>query len=113
MGKKKKIREEFTKVFESGNDRAIKEMLTNYPWLLDEMSSNMDAAMAEEHQIVAAIGVMEDELGHAVPLDQIMFCLRQDFGVEKPEPDLRGLLANIENLNLDNICILLSFYIEL
>ena len=100
MGKKKKIREEFTKVFESGDDRAIKEMLTNYPWLLDEMSSNMDATMAEEHQIAAAIGVMEDELGHAVPLDQIMFCLRHDFGVEKTESDLRGLLANIENLNL-------------
>ncbi|MCP4761214.1 MAG: hypothetical protein GY870_05500 [archaeon] len=100
MGKKKKIREEFNQVFESGDDRAIKEMLTSYPWLLDEMSSSMDAAMAEEHQIAAAIGIMEDELGHAVPMDQIMFCLRQDFGAEKSEPDLRSLLTNIENLNL-------------
>ena len=100
MGKKKKIREEFNKVFESGDDRAIKEMLSTHPWLLDEISSDMDAAMEEEHLIAAAIGVMEDELGHAVPIDQIMFCLRQDFGVEKTEPDLRGILANIENLNL-------------
>ena len=100
MGKKKKIREEFNAVFESGDDRAIKEMLSDHPWLLDEVSSNMDATMAEEHLIAAAIGVMEDELGHAVPIDQIMFCLRQDFGTEKSEPELRSLLANIENLNL-------------
>jgi len=102
MGKKKKIREEFNAVFESGDDRAIKEMLQKYPWLLDEVSSDMDATMAEEHLITAAIGVMEDELGHAVPVDQIMFCLKQDFGVEKTESDLQSILTNIEHLNLVN-----------
>ena len=100
MGKKKKIREEFNKVFESGDDRAIKEMLSKNPWLLDEISSDMDATMKEEHLITAAIGVMEDELGHGVPMDQIMFCLRQDFGADKTEDDIRSILANIENLNL-------------
>ena len=100
MGKKKKIREEFNKVFESGDDRAIKEMLSENPWLLDEISSDMDATMAEEHLITAAIGVMEDELGHAVPIDQIMFCLRQDFGEEKTDSDLESILTNLESLNL-------------
>ena len=100
MGKKKKIREEFNAVFESGDDRAIKEMLSNNPWLLDEVSHDMDATITEEHLVAAAIGVMEDELGHGVPIDQIMFCLRQDFGADKTESELKGILTNIENLNL-------------
>ena len=100
MGKKKKIREEFNKIFESGDDRAIKAMLADNPWLLDEISSDMDAAMAEEHLITAAIGVMEDELGHSVPIDQIMFTLRQDFGADKTQTEIESVLSNTENLNL-------------
>ncbi|MBA7612308.1 hypothetical protein ES703_19544 [subsurface metagenome] len=36
MAKKKKIREDFDVIFASGNEKAIKEMLDKYPWLLDD-----------------------------------------------------------------------------
>ena len=97
---KKKIREEFDKVFKKGDEKSIKKMLDKNPWLQDEVSSSMDAGMAEQDQIIAALGVMEDELGGAVPMDEIVFSLRVDFNIRKSEPEVLDLLRAVENLNL-------------
>ena len=80
MVKKKKIREDFEKVFKAGDDKLIKEMLAEYPWLLEEISQEMDATMKEEDLILAAIGVMEDDLNHPVSMEEIILCLKQDLG---------------------------------
>lgn len=100
MGKKKKIREEFEQVFKSGNENEIKKMLEKNSWLLDEMSSQMDEKMGIQDQIIAALGVMEDELSRAVPIDEISFCLKVDFNINETEEKIREVLFNIEKLGL-------------
>jgi len=100
MGKKKKIREEFNIVFKSGDQKLIKQMLDKYPWLLNEISQNMDQGILEQYQIVAALGVMEDELGGPVSIDQIMYSLGVDFNIRKEADDLKRILNDVEKLNL-------------
>jgi hypothetical protein len=60
----------------------------------------MDAGMTEQNQIIAALGVMEDERGGAVPLNEILFSLKEDFNVRKTESEARKLLMDIEKLHL-------------
>jgi hypothetical protein len=100
MAKKKKIREEFDEIFKSGNEKKIKKMLEKHPWLLDEVSTEMNEIMDEQQQIVAALGVMEDELGGSVPLDEIIFSLKVDFNIRKSEEEIRDNLTNVERLGL-------------
>jgi hypothetical protein len=97
---KKKIREQFEVAFKKGDESMIKKMLEKNPWLLDEVAHSMDAGMTEQNQIIAALGVMEDEKGGAVPLDEILFSLKVDFNVRKTESEVRTLLMDIEKLNL-------------
>ncbi|MFW9942007.1 MAG: hypothetical protein ACFFFT_13270 [Candidatus Thorarchaeota archaeon] len=97
---KKKIREEFDKVFKKGDEKAIKKLLDKNPWLQDEISSSLDEGMAEQNQIIAALGVMEDELGGAVPIDEIVFSLRVDFNIRKSELEVLDILRSVENLSL-------------
>lgn len=100
MANKKKIREEFDRIFESGNENAIKMMLDKFPWLLDEVSNKMEGAIGEQQQIIAALGVMEDELGRPVPLDEVVFSLRIDFDIKKTEEEVLSILMSTEELNL-------------
>ena len=100
MAKKKKIREDFDILFQKGDEKAIKKMLDKNPWLLDEVSHSMDAGMAEQNQIIAALGVMEDDLGGPVPLDEILFSLRVDFNIRKSEDEVHVILSSVEKLNL-------------
>ena len=100
MAKKKKIREEFDVIFKSGNEKAIKKMLDKYPWLLSEVSSEMEKDMGDQQQIVAALGVMEDELGGAVPVDEVVFSLKVDFNVRLDEEEVLEILKNVEELGL-------------
>ncbi|MHA1527067.1 MAG: hypothetical protein ACTSQD_08540, partial [Promethearchaeota archaeon] len=92
--------EEFSTIFKTGNEDAIKEMLDKYPWLLSEVSSEMDSRMSEQNQIVAAIGVMEDELGGPASMDDIMLSLNADFNIRKSKEELQPLILNNEDLNL-------------
>jgi hypothetical protein len=103
MVNKKKIREEFDKIFESGNENAIKMMLDKFPWLLDEVSNKMEGAIGEQQQVIAALGVMEDELRGPVPLDEIVFSLRIDFNIKKTEDEVLEILRSTEELNLARI----------
>ncbi len=100
MVNKKKIREEFDRIFESGNESAIKMMLDKFPWLLDEVSNKMKGAIGDQQQIIAALGVMEDELGRPVPIDEIVFSLRIDFNIRKTEEEVHNILQSTEELNL-------------
>ncbi|MFW9946331.1 MAG: hypothetical protein ACFFBZ_01280 [Promethearchaeota archaeon] len=100
MGKKKKIREEFDEIFKSGSKKAIKNMLDKYPWLLDEVSTEMNKLMEDQHQVIAALGVMEDELGGSVPIDEIVFSLRVDFDIRMSEDNVLKILTEVEELGL-------------
>ena len=100
MVNKKKVREEFDTIFESGNENAIKLMLDKFPWLLNEVSNKMEGSIGEQQQIIAALGVMEDELGGPVPLDEIVFSLRIDFNIRKTEEEVHKILTSTEELNL-------------
>lgn len=100
MFKRKKIREDFDAVFKSGNEESIKKMLEENPWLLEEVSHDMDEIMADQKQIIAALGVMEDELGGPVPIDEIIFSLRVDFNIRKLDEEIKDILNNVENLGL-------------
>ena len=100
MVNKKKIREEFKGIFASGNEKKIKKTLDKFPWLLDEVSNKMDGVMGEQQQIIAALGVMEDELGAPVPLDEIIFSLRIDFNIHKSEEEVNKILRSSEDLSL-------------
>ena len=100
MVNKKKIREEFKEIFASGNEKKIKKTLDKFPWLLDEVSNKMDGVMGEQQQIIAAMGVMEDELGAPVPLDEIIFSLRIDFNIHKSEEEVNKILRSSEDLSL-------------
>jgi len=97
---KKKIREEFDIAFKQGDEKKIKKMLEKNPWLQNEISSSMDAGMTQQNQIVAALGVMEDEHGGAVPIDEIVFSLRVDFSIRKTEGEVHDILTDVERLNL-------------
>ncbi|MHA2282027.1 MAG: hypothetical protein ACXAC5_14385 [Promethearchaeota archaeon] len=97
---KKKIREQFDAVYQQGDERAIKKMLKSNPWLRDEMRSSMDADMTKQNQVLGALGIMEDELGGAVPIDEIVFSLRVDFNIRKNEAEVHSILGSIEDLNL-------------
>jgi hypothetical protein len=100
MAKKKKIREDFDVIFASGNEKAIKKMLEKFPWLLDEVSNEMKGNIGEQQQMIAALGVMEDELGGPVPLDEIIFSLRIDFNIRKTEEEVHEILSSTEDLSL-------------
>jgi len=76
---KKRIREQFDAVYQSGDEQAIKKMLKRNPWLREERKASMDASMTKQNQVLVALGVMEDELGGSVPIDEIVFSLRVDF----------------------------------
>jgi hypothetical protein len=100
MAKKKKIREEFDVIFKSGNEKAIKKMLDKYPWLLSEVSSEMEKDMGVQQQVIAALGVMEDERGGAVPVDEIVFSLKVDFNVRLSDDEVLEILKDVEELGL-------------
>ena len=100
MGKKKKIRDQFDDIFKTGNEKEIKKMLDRHPWLLNEVSKDFDAGMSEQNQVLAALGVMEDETGGAVPIDEIVFSLKIDFDITKLNGEVLEILKNVESLNL-------------
>ena len=100
MVKKKKIREDFDNIFKSGEEDKIKTMLHEHPWLLEEVSNEMNQVMEKEQQIIAALGIMEDELGDTVPLNEILYSLKNDFDIRKSEVEVREILENLIPLDI-------------
>ena len=100
MVKKKKIREDFDNIFKSGNEEKIKAMLHEHPWLLEEVSNEMNQIMEKEQQIIAALGIMEDELGESIPINEILYCLKNDFDIRKSEIEAKEILENLIPLDI-------------
>ena len=100
MVNKKKIRENFREIFASGREKKIKEMLEKFPWLLTEVSGELEGKIGNQQQVIAALGVMEDELGGPVPLDEIVFSLRIDFDIRKSEAEVLEILKSSKELQL-------------
>ncbi|GAB4331319.1 MAG: hypothetical protein Kow0069_38950 [Promethearchaeota archaeon] len=98
MAKKKKIRMEFDKYFREGDEERMKAMLQEHPWLLEEWQSRMDDTMENQREVIAALGVMEDELVGPVPVDEIAYCLRVDFQVTKSEEEILEILREAADL---------------
>jgi len=98
MAKKKKIRDDFEFYFKRGDEEKIKQMLVDYPWLLDEQQRRMDSDIGQQNEILAALGVMEDELNSPVPIDEIIFSLRVDFNIQKKREEILEVLNNIKSL---------------
>jgi hypothetical protein len=96
---KSKIRKDFEDAFASQDDTTMQKLLAENPWLLAEWESKMDGNVSGDQQIIlAALGVMEDELGAAVPNDEISFSLRVDFKAKKDESEIEKVLTDAEGL---------------
>jgi hypothetical protein len=96
---KSKIRKDFEDAFKSGNEAIMQQLLKENPWLVSEWESKMNGSSSgDQAQILAALGVMEDELCNPVPLDEISFCLRVDFKTKKDENQILSLLSEAETL---------------
>ncbi len=94
-----KVRKDFEKAFADQDDATMQKLLAENPWLLAEWESKMDGNASADHQVVlAALGVMEDELGTAVPTDEISFSLRVDFKAKKEDSEIGQLLSEAEGL---------------
>ena len=93
MAKKKTIRQQFDSFFKSGNERMIKKMLSDYPWLLHEQQNRMDDNMRTTGLVISSLGVMNDENGgKPVSVEDVIFSLRMDFKQSK-----KGL-ENVANI---------------
>jgi coproporphyrinogen III oxidase-like Fe-S oxidoreductase len=98
MFKKRKLREKFNTVFQAGDQKAIKEMLKENPWLLEEMSEEFDEKLENQRRVIAALGIMEDDLGSFVPISKIQNSLNLDFNISKSTEEILSILKEVESL---------------
>jgi hypothetical protein len=98
---KSKARGEFEAAFKAGNEALMQKILGENPWLLAEWESKMDGSTSGVQQVVmAALGVMEDEIQGPVPIDEISFSLRVDFKTKKDDAEISRILTESESLGL-------------
>jgi hypothetical protein len=98
MFKRKQIRKEFDDANQSGDEASMNQMLEKYPWLVAEWESRLNNSQGEQQIVLAAMGVMEDELAQPVPLQDVTFCLRVDFRVTKQDQEVLGVIQEAESL---------------
>lgn len=99
MFQKSKIRQDFEQAYKENNEAVMQKLLAENPWLLAEWESKMDGSSTPDQQVIlAAVGVMEDELGNAVPLDEILFSLRVDFKLKKDDAQVTKVLQEAESV---------------
>ena len=46
--------------------------------------------------VLAALGVIEDDIGESIPLEEIAFSLRADFQLKMSESKIANILQNLE-----------------
>jgi hypothetical protein len=96
---KSKIRKDFEDAFKRNDEKTMQAMLGENPWLLAEWESRMDGSSSGEQQVIlAALGVMEDEIGGPVPMDELSFSLRVDFKAKKDDAAISRILGEAESL---------------
>ncbi|GAB4331314.1 MAG: hypothetical protein Kow0069_38940 [Promethearchaeota archaeon] len=92
------IRRLFRTYFEQGNEEKVQELLEVYPWLRDEWQGATDARVEAQRVLIAAVGVIEDELAGPAPIDEIVYCLRRDFGSQRSEEEVALMLNYARDL---------------
>jgi hypothetical protein len=96
---KSKIRAEFENAFKAGDEATIQKMLADNPWLLAEWEAKMEGGGSADQQLVlAALGVMTDEISGPAPVDDISYCIRVDFKKKLDDGQINSLLAEAETL---------------
>lgn len=68
--------------------------------MFKKRSSKKNQPIKEDHIILAALGVMNDEFNSPVPIDEINFCLRVDFNHKIKDFQLLSILNHSINSNL-------------
>ena len=79
----------------AGDEAKKKELLAENPWLQEYLDDG-DETDVNLKQACAALGIMEDELNGAVPVDEVLFCLRQDFNTTLSRSQIDGILLDLE-----------------
>jgi hypothetical protein len=101
---KSKIRKDFELAYKAGNEAQMQALMETNPWLVAEWESKMDQSQGVQQVVIAALGVMEDEIGGPAPMDEISFSLRVDFKNKMDDTELSNLLAEAEELgNLQRV----------
>ena len=96
---KSKIRSDFENAFKAGDEQTMQKLLAENNWLLSEWEAKMDGGASSEQQIVlAALGVMTDELSNPAPIDEISFSLRVDFKKKMDDSTILKHLTEAESL---------------
>lgn len=96
---KSKVRAEFENAFKAGDEANMQKMLADNPWLLAEWEAKMEGGASGDQQLVlAALGVMTDELSGPAPVDEISFCLRVDFKKKMDDPTINKIITEAESL---------------
>ena len=95
---KSKILKQFEAAYKSGNEQLMQQLMSANPWLLAEWEARSEASQGIQMVVIAALGVMEDEIGGPAPLDEISFSLRVDFKNKMDDTQLSNLLAEAESL---------------
>ena len=93
---KGKIRKEFENAYKTGNEDQMNQLIQDNPWLLDEWEAKTEGT--DNLMILAALGVMEDEIGGPAPMDEISFCLRVDFKTKMADGEIQQYLEESESL---------------
>lgn len=68
--------------------------------MFKKRTSKKRPAIKEDHIILAALGVMNDEFNGPVPIDEINFCLRIDFKHKIKDSQLLSILSLAISSNL-------------
>ena len=96
---KSKIRAEFDNAFKSGDEARMQKLLGEHPWLLAEWEAKTEGGGSAEQQIIlAALGVMGDELSGPAPVDEISYSLRVDFKKKMDDGTIISLLQEAQSV---------------
>ncbi len=95
MFKKRRIKKELDIALAEGDDAKVELLLKENPWLQDYVDENEDTDVNSK-RVCAAIGVMEDELGTPVPLDEILYSLENDFIGKSTRSQLESICIELE-----------------
>nr|MDO8118760.1 hypothetical protein [Candidatus Sigynarchaeota archaeon] len=96
MFKKRRIKKELDIALAEGDDAKVELLLKENPWLQDYAEDINDDTDVNLKRVCAAIGVMEDELGTPVPLDEILYSLENDFSGKATRSQLESICIELE-----------------
>ncbi|MHA1680563.1 MAG: hypothetical protein ACTSUE_06105 [Promethearchaeota archaeon] len=96
MFKKRRIKKDYDTALAEGNAAKAEQLARENPWLQDYVSDDIGGPDLNLKQACAAIGIMEDELNTAVPLDEILYSMEMDFNVQISASELETIVMDLE-----------------